>query len=45
MRFDAATKLYQKVATKLPNPDVEIKVIHQGWEFYEEKNKKFIRLL
>ena len=44
-RFDAATKLYQKVAAKLPNPDVEIKVIHQGWEFYEEKIKNLSDLL
>ncbi len=44
-RFDAATKLYQKVATKLPNPDVEIKVFHQGWEFYEEKIKNLSDLL
>ena len=36
MRFNAATKLYQKVATKLPNPDLEIHLIHQGWEFVEE---------
>ena len=44
-RFDAATKLYQKVATKLPKPDVEIKVIHQGWEFYEENIKNLSDLL
>ena len=36
MRFNEATKLYQKIAAKLPEPDLKIDVIHQGWEFVEE---------
>tara|TARA_B100001778_G_scaffold208209_1_gene172214 strand:- start:367 stop:867 length:501 start_codon:yes stop_codon:yes gene_type:complete len=36
MRFNEATKLYQKIAAKLPEPDLSIEVIHQGWEFVEE---------
>jgi len=35
-RFDFATKLYNKIDVKLPNPDLEIKIYHQGWEFAEE---------
>ena len=35
-RFDFATKLYNKIDLKLPNPDFEIKIYHQGWEFAEE---------
>ena len=36
MRFNEASKLYQKIAAKLPEPDLKIDVIHQGWEFVEE---------
>ena len=35
-RFDFATKLYNKIDVKLPKPDFEIKIYHQGWEFAEE---------
>ena len=35
-RFDFTTKLYNKIDVKLPNPDLEIKIYHQGWEFAEE---------
>ena len=35
-RFDFATKLYNKIDVKLPTPDFEIKIYHQGWEFAEE---------
>ena len=35
-RFDFATKLYNKIDVKLPIPDLEIKIYHQGWEFAEE---------
>ena len=35
-RFDFATKLYNKIDVKLPMPDFEIKIYHQGWEFAEE---------
>ena len=35
-RFDFATKLYNKIDVKLPKPDLEIKIYHQGWEFAEE---------
>ena len=35
-RFDFATKLYNKIDVKLPDPDLEIKVYHQGWAFEEE---------
>ena len=39
-RFDFATKLYNKIDLKLPNPDFEIKIFHQGWEFAEESYQK-----
>lgn len=39
-RFDFATKLYNKIDLKLPNPDFEIKIYHQGWEFAEESYQK-----
>ena len=39
-RFDFATKLYNKIDLKLPNPDFEIKIYHQGWEFAEERYQK-----
>ena len=35
-RFDFATKLYNKIDVKLPKPDFEINIYHQGWEFAEE---------
>ena len=36
MRFNSSTKLYQKVATKLPKPDLDIQIFHRGWRFKEE---------
>ena len=48
MRFNAATKLYQAVATKLPKPDLDIQIIHRGWRFKEEPyikgNKNIVKI-
>ena len=48
MRFNAATKLYQAVATKLPKPDLDIQIIHRGWRFKEEQyikgNKNIVKV-
>ena len=39
-RFDFATKLYNKIDVKLPEPDFNIKIFHHGWEFAEEDTEQ-----